>query len=137
MAIRSERWRGIGTCPQHREPRVGPEHHTGPSLSRVYGEDPSGRPNPLTHCARGNSSTRGCDSICGRIWRRAARPSRLPDASDARVRTTCESPHSAHPRFREATARRRIPASGRSWSGRAGLPVPTNCPSGTVWAWPR
>jgi hypothetical protein len=38
--------------------------------------------------ARANSWIPGCGSTCGRSWPRAARPSRLPDASDARILTT-------------------------------------------------
>ena len=33
----------------------------------------------------------GCGSMCGRIWLRAARPNRLPDASDARILTTWQT----------------------------------------------
>ena len=45
-------------------------------------------PEPVSPDARANSWIPGCGRTCGRSWPRAARPSRLPDASDARILTT-------------------------------------------------
>jgi hypothetical protein len=43
----------------------------------------------VRHDGRANSWIPGCGSTSGRIWPRAARPSRLPGVSNARILTTC------------------------------------------------
>ena len=78
----------LGRAPRHREPRVGPQPHAGPPLSGLYGAGPSGRSSSSAPATTETPRPRAVAVLCGRIWLKAARPNRLPDASDARILST-------------------------------------------------
>ena len=59
---------------------------------RACGRTPSRRPEPVSHGDPAHSWIPGCGRMCGRSWPRAARLSRLPDVSDARILTTRGTP---------------------------------------------
>ena len=73
---------------QHGESRSGPQCDTGPTVSSLHGTHVRSRPEPVSRGDGGNSWILGCGSTCRTTWLRAARRSRLPAASDARILAT-------------------------------------------------